>query len=289
MHTIENDHLRVTINSLGGELTSLFNKSNDLEYLWKADPAFWSKRSPVLFPVVGSLKNNQYIFEGKKYELSRHGFAREKNFTVAEQTPASIKFSLQQDESTLKLYPFYFTFSIMYSISGNKLSVTYIVQNEGDGAMYFSVGGHPAFNVPMAPGLSYEDYYLEFNKVENAERWPINKEGLLETTGKSFLANTERLPLTKELFYKDALVFKDLRSNSIKLCCLKNASGLDFSFEGFPYFGIWAAKNADFICLEPWCGVADSISSTQDLTGKEGINQLSVGGIFERTWTISIY
>ena len=181
MFSIENDHLSVSIGATGAELKSLYNKNAGLEYMWDADPSFWAKTSPVLFPIVGSLKDDQYYFADKSYKLSRHGFARELEFDVSDQTDSSITFTLTSNEATLKKFPFPFVFEIIYRITNDQLQVTYKVTNTGDESMYFSVGGHPAFKVPLIPGSEYPDHYLEFNKTENAGRWPISKEGLIET------------------------------------------------------------------------------------------------------------
>ena len=155
--------------------------------------------------------------------------------------------------------------------------------------MYFSIGGHPAFNVPLVEGTEYTDYYLEFNKDEILPRWPISSEGLIEKIPEPFLQSGNILSLNKELFYKDALVFKNPASSMIFLLSNKTNHGLHFNFSGFPYLGIWAAKNADFVCIEPWCGIADSVHSDQQIINKEGINKLSAGEIFERKWIASFY
>ncbi len=288
MYTIENDLLKVVINPLGAELTSLFNKKNEHEYMWNGDAKFWAKHSPVLFPIVGTLKNNSYSWNDKSYEMSRHGFARERVFTVTNQTTSSISFELQNDEQTLSVYPFQFSFSIIYTIEGSNLSVTYLVRNNGGDEMLFSVGAHPAFKLPIANELTYDDYYLLFNKTENAERWPISTEGLIESATGPLLENTNRLPLTKSLFYKDAIVLKNLASDSVELKSDKHTIGFTFSFKGFPYLGIWAAKDADFICIEPWCGIADSVNSNQLLGDKEGVVKLAAGEAFERSWSVSV-
>ena len=289
MFSIENDHLSVSIAATGAELKSLYNKNAGLEYMWDADPSFWAKTSPVLFPIVGSLKDDQYYFADKSYKLSRHGFARELEFGVSDQTDSSISFTLTSNDATLKKFPFPFVFDIIYSITNDQLQVTYKVTNTGDESMYFSVGGHPAFKVPLIPGSEYPDHYLEFNTTENAGRWPISKEGLIETASVPLLTNTRLLPLTKELFYTDAIVFKELESTSVSLLSNRSPHGLQFDFSGFPYLGIWAAKNADFVCIEPWCGIADPVTSNQQLTDKEGINALSAGDVFERSWGVKVF
>ena len=289
MYTIENDKIKIGVNTVGAELNSIINKSNGLEYLWSGDPAFWAKRSPVLFPIVGTLKDNTYFYNDKPYQLGRHGFAREMNFVVTEQDLTSLTLTMHDNENTFKVFPFHFNFSITYTARENSLFVTYSIINKGEETMYFSVGGHPAFKLPLSAGLKYEDYYLLFNKVETAGRWPISKDGLIESASSPLLNNENKLPLAKELFYKDAIVFKHLQSNEVQLKSDKDTAALSFSFTGFPFLGIWAAKNADFVCIEPWCGIADSVDAKQDLTAKEGIIGLAAGDVFERTWSVTIY
>ena len=215
MQTLKNNQLAVKINPKGAELSSLFNIENQMEYLWNADPTFWGKSSPVLFPIVGALKNDIYRFEGKEYTLPRHGFARDREFIVEKSEENSITFLLTHDENTLKVYPFKFEFRLIYSLENNSLNVTYSVRNMGENKMYFSVGGHPAFAVPLAEDTAYDDYYLEFNKTENFKRWGLTANGLIETQPFDFMKDTSQLNLTKELFYEDAIVFKNLESTSV--------------------------------------------------------------------------
>ncbi|MEP6750328.1 MAG: aldose 1-epimerase family protein, partial [Bacteroidota bacterium] len=245
--------------------------------------------SPVLFPIVGTLKADTFYYGNQAYGLGRHGFAREMEFKASIQNDQSITFMLESTEETLIRYPFDFKLDIKYELSGNRLMVTYHVSNTGTVPMYFSIGGHPAFKVPLVAGNNYNDYYLEFNKLEKAGKWPISKDGLIEATPVELLNNTGRLPLTKELFENDALVFKGLSSNDVTLKTHKDEHGLSFDFTGFPYLGIWAAKNADFVCIEPWCGIADSVNTDQQLVNKEGIQQLQPGKNFERTWSVTMF
>lgn len=289
MFSIENQHLKVLIHPKGAELQSIFNKDLQLEYLWNGDPAFWAKRSPVLFPVVGTLKNNTYFYNNTAYELGRHGFAREMEFEKESQQFDAIGFLLKSNGDTLKHFPFAFEFRITYQLEGYDLKTTYSVKNLSAGEMYFSVGGHPAFKLPLVEGTAYTDYYLEFNETETSPRWPISKDGLIEKQPQPLLQDTTVLPLSKELFFKDALVLKYPASSVVSLKSDKTAHGLDFDFSGFPFLGIWAAKNADFVCIEPWCGIADSVDTDQQLIHKEGIQQLAAGSVFERTWKASFF
>jgi galactose mutarotase-like enzyme len=288
MQTLKNQNLTIEVNPKGAELTSLCNNKNQTEYLWNANPTFWGKSSPVLFPIVGSLRENKYRFEGQEYTLPRHGFARDREFMVEKSEENNLTFLLTHDENTLKVYPFKFEFRLIYSLENNTLKVTYSVKNIGETQMYFSMGGHPAFAVPLSENIEYNDYYLEFNKTETFKRWGLTSDGLIKTQPFDFLTDTNKLALTKELFYDDAIVFKNLESTSVILKSDKTNRQLKFDFEGFPCLGIWAAKEANFVCIEPWCGIADAVNHNQELTEKEGIICLDLGATFERTWRVTI-
>ncbi len=285
MMEIANEYIRVQVSAQGAELQSIVRKDNQLEYLWSGDPAFWGKKSPVLFPIVGGLKDNQYRYKGKTYQLGRHGFARDMAFNVNEQTPSSVTFSLSDDDGTMAKYPFPFTLTIRYAIQNATLNVRYTVQNTGDEPMYFSIGAHPAFKVPLAEQTSFADYSLHFNKPETAGVWPLSEAGLIQAAPLPYLNGTTELPLEKQLFYKDALVFKHLASDAISIRSDKTPHGLEVSFPGFPYMGIWSAKDADFVCIEPWCGIADHVNASGELSEKEGIQELAPEGIFKREWS----
>ncbi len=289
MFTIENQHLKIDISAKGAELQSVFHKAHQLEYLWNGDPAFWAKKSPLLFPIVGTLKKGTYYYKAKPYQLGRHGFAREMDFTAEERHFDSIVLLLTGNETTLQHFPFAFELRVLYQLSGDRLQVGYSVKNPSGEEIFFSIGGHPAFRVPLVTGSAYTDYYLLFDKRMTVPRWPISKEGLIESRPDPFLQEEPVLPLRKELFAADALVFKHPPSSKISLRSDKTPHGLDFDFEGFPFLGIWAAPKADFVCIEPWCGIADSVDSDQQLVNKEGIIRLEPGGTFERSWAITLY
>ncbi|HEY3405344.1 MAG TPA: aldose 1-epimerase family protein [Ohtaekwangia sp.] len=288
-YVLQNQSLIVKIKDKGAELFSVVHKQNQLEYMWSGDPLFWGKTSPVLFPIVGALRDNAYLYKDKKYTLSRHGFARDHSFGTENQEEDKITFLLISNESTLQHYPFPFELRIIYSITAYTLSVTYEVKNTGNDVMFFSLGAHPAFKVPIVNGSAYTDYYLEFNRTENSPRWPISNDGLIKTEPEFLLTNTNKLPLDKKLFENDALVLKHLKSDAISLKSTKHNHGLEFTFEGFPFFGIWAAKNADFVCLEPWCGIADAVDHDQQLHHKEGIESLRAGRTWSRAWHIKVF
>ncbi|WEK34128.1 MAG: aldose 1-epimerase family protein [Candidatus Pseudobacter hemicellulosilyticus] len=289
MFTIESPLLKATIQAKGAELTSLVHKETGIDHMWSGDPAVWGKHSPILFPIVGSLKDNTYYYQGQAYQLSRHGFARELPFAVETHTADAITFLLKHSAETLKVFPFAFELRLTYTAIDDTLGLTYQVSNPAKEPMYFSIGAHPAFKVPLAPDTAYTDYYLEFDQPETAGRWHLETGGLLASASTPLLDNTNLLPLRKDLFYKDALVLKGLRSTQVTLRSASTAHGLRMDFPGFPFFGIWAAVDADFVCLEPWCGITDSAQTSQQLPEKEGINRLAGGESFRRTCTLQLF
>ena len=289
MFILENELLKVEIASKGAELQSIYSKIFGIEYLWNGDPAFWAKRSPVLFPIVGNLKNNMYKYQGKSYQLPRHGFARDMEFQLEKQTPKEITLLLQSNTETKKNYPFDFEFRIRYQLFGDELSTEYQVSNPGTGTLFFSVGGHPAFRVPLTKDTVFSDYHLKFEETENLARWPISKDGLILNQSVPVLEDSSRLNLTKSLFYQDALVFKYPSSSEISLLSGKTPHGLQFQMGEFPFLGIWSAKDANFVCIEPWCGIADSVNSDQQLDHKEGIEKAIPGKPFNRQWRVKFF
>jgi galactose mutarotase-like enzyme len=286
---LENEDLKIVINPKGAELKSVVNKHTGLEYMWSGDPAYWGKTSPILFPIVGALKNGSYLFDGKSYSLTRHGFAREEVFQIEEQQDDRIVFALTSTPALQEKYPFDFVLLVKYQLVADQLNVTYEVKNNDDQSMYFSIGGHPAFKVPLVNGTTYEEYYLQFDRMESAGRWPVSPEGLIKNQPVPFLKDTSTLKLTHELFKEDALVFKNLQSTKISIRSDVHQHGLDFSFKGFPYLGLWAAKNADFVCIEPWCGIADSESHNGQLVSKEGIVRLARQDEWSCSWKVRFY
>jgi len=288
-YQIENSHLAVKIKSKGAELFSIVDQRTQVEYMWSADPKFWAKSSPVLFPIVGTLKENAYHYQNKSYSLSRHGFARDEEFKLEDQQKDSITFLLTSSPSSKEKYPFDFELRIKYEVTDHTLHTHYLVKNSGNTEMYFSLGAHPAFKVPISDALNYEDYYLEFNKSEDIKRWPITREGLIDTTPQPVAMSGNQLGLNRELFVKDALVFKRLSSSHVSLKSKKDKHGLTFNFDQFPFLGIWAQTGADFVCIEPWCGIADSVNHDQELTNKEGIEKLSANQLWSRTWSAELF
>ncbi len=288
MIILENENLSATFANKGAELQSLIYKQTGIEYMWNGDAAYWGKHSPILFPIVGGLKNERYYFKDKEYILPRHGFAREKNFAAEKISNTEMVFALTQDEQTLAVYPFEFILQLRYQLNSASLSCTYEVFNPGNEELLFSVGAHPAFAVPMVKDTTYTDYYLEFNITEQLQRWKL-QDGLISTISELLSTTDNKLLLSNELFYEDAIVLKNIQSNRITIGCIKHQHGIHFKFSDFPFFGIWASKDAPFVCLEPWSGIADSITHNQQLKDKEGINVLAAKEQWQRTWVVECF
>ncbi len=246
--SLENDYLKVRINEKGAELNSLISKDTGLEYMWSGDPAFWGKTSPILFPIVGTLKKDSYSYQNKLYKLSRHGFARDSTFQIVAQQEDSVIFSLSSTPASREKYPFDFELQIGYQLIEDNLEVNYMVENTGPDVLYFSIGAHPAFKVPLVKGTAYEDQYLEFNETENSGRWPIVAEGLIKNAPIPFLRHTSILKLTRTLFNEDALVFKDLKSDKISIKSKGACAWIGFSFWRLPISWNMGSQECGF-CL----------------------------------------
>ncbi|WP_256005599.1 aldose 1-epimerase family protein [Pedobacter deserti] len=287
MIILENDILKVCIAEKGAELQSLVNKQTGKEYMWSGNPDFWGKFSPVLFPIVGGLKDNRYTVGCSEYSLPRHGFARDQVFQLREEGDLYATLTLGHSDETLKVYPFAFRLNIKYTLDGAAVVCSYEVVNPGDEQLWFSIGAHPAFAIDTSVA-DFSNYYLEFNRDNELVRHLLRKDLISEETEIIPLDN-KTLQLSHELFQEDALVMKSLKSDRIRLGNVKNENGIDFRFEDFPFFGIWSAPNADFVCLEPWCGIADEVSHNQRLEEKTGIMSLAAGTTWQRSWSVTTF
>jgi galactose mutarotase-like enzyme len=288
MTILENEFLKVAISPKGAQLTSVYNKQTGVEQLWQADADVWPWHAPNLFPIVGGLLNDELHVDGQTYPMKRHGFARTSEFILLERDDVHAGFSLPNCEKTLEVYPYKFDFQVLYTLIDNALRVTYKLINRDRKKVYFSVGGHPAFNVPFNAGENYEDYYVEFEVQENLETHLLNTNG--NFTGETHPVPTpnKRLQLTRDLFNADALVFKNLASRMVTIKSDKHDKTLSLEFPHFNYLGLWAKPGADFLCIEPWLGCADSTGEPKDIRDKELIQKADVGHVFEASFYISI-
>jgi galactose mutarotase-like enzyme len=279
--TIKNGKLSAEIKHFGAELISLKTNQNR-EYIWEGNPEFWGKHSPILFPIVGTLKNNSFHHNEIEYHLSRHGFARDIEFELIDATENSAVFSIQSSEETLKVYPFEFELQIIYTLDGNNLSIAYKVINKGKYTMPFSIGAHPAFALPN----HFENYAIAFEKEEPLEYYLLEND-LISNKTKKLEVQNKQIPLTFELFKNDALIFKTLQSKSLTILENKNPI-LRVHFEDFPSLGIWTKMNAPLLCIEPWFGYSDTNENSGNLFEKEGIQILESNATFHSKFSIEI-
>ncbi|MFG6685940.1 aldose 1-epimerase family protein [Mariniflexile sp. HNIBRBA6329] len=291
MITLENKQLKIAVKKVGAELCKITSVKKNTEFMWDANPEVWASYAPNLFPVIGALKDDSYVFENQTYNLPKHGIVRNNAQVVLhEQTADSLTFKLAYNENSLKNYPFKFEFYISYKLIDNVIEVVHTVKNVDNKTMYFSVGGHPAFKCPVFENENYGDYFLEFEHTETSKTHLINMaNGLISTEKKPILNNTNKLALTHDLFNEDALIFKDLKSRKVALKSKKYGEVLSVSYKDFPYLGIWAKPTGNYVCIEPWLGIADSEDTNQDFKTKEGILKLKAGNTFKATYTIEIH
>lgn len=290
IHTLSNNILKISIKKTGAELCSIQMPPDKQEYMWNADPKIWAGHAPVLFPIIGALKENSYFYKDRKYSLPRHGFVRNNaNVELFKETEDQFIFCLRSSSETLIHFPFQFEFYVSYTLDSNNISVNHMVKNTGDDTMFFSLGGHPAFKCPLNPDEDYNDYYLEFSHSETAHSYQIEPSGLISNQTKLILNNSNTIGLHYDLFNKGALVFKDLQSRSVALISKKSGVRVQVDYEGFPYLGIWAKPKADYVCIEPWLGIADPVDTDQNLESKEGIIRLPAKHSFDAAYKISIY
>jgi galactose mutarotase-like enzyme len=279
--TLSNSIISAQIETLGAELCSLKDNTNR-DYIWEGNPTFWGKHSPVLFPIVGTLKNNTFYHSDKEYTLSRHGFARDMEFQLIEKTESSATFSLQSNSETLKNYPFKFELQIQYTLVSSTIELNYKVINTDSTNIPFSIGAHPAFALPT----NFEDYTLAFEEIEPLE-YTLLENDLVSKQTEKIKTNSNTVPLTYELFQRDALIFKKLKSNSLTIVEKENPI-LKVHFENFPNLGIWTKVGAPFICIEPWFGYSDTTENTGNLFEKEGIIVLKTNDNFQAKFSIEI-
>jgi galactose mutarotase-like enzyme len=285
IETIENDILKIEIASAGAELNSIYHKQRHQEYLWQGNPDWWPRHAPVLFPIVGKLNGNSYRVNGKNFTLPQHGFARDNEFTAGERNDNAIEFILKSNSGLFQKYPFAFVLKIRYTLTAAQLQVVYEVGNMGLEVMYFSIGAHPGFALQKGENLSA--YYIEFQENETLDRHLLEN-GNFNGKTERVLTNENTLPLYDDLFQKDAIVFKNMKSGWLYLKSRKSDYMLKFSCKDFPYFGIWSKPGASFVCLEPWYGLADSDGFEGEFSAKEGIQHVKHGETFSCTFSIEI-
>lgn len=289
MIKLENDSMLIEIKEAGAELTKIYNKQTRLDYLWNADAAFWGRHAPILFPTVGRLVDDTYFVDGEAFHLPQHGFARDREFKVIELLRDKCVLELSADEKSSLVYPYAFHLTVSYTLLEDGVHVEYQVENTDEKRIYFSIGAHPAFNLPLVEGTEFDDYYLDFHAKEELESLQLEgpyRSGKLKRVTEE---ETAELPINYELFANDALIFEGLKENKIAIRSKKHAHFIQVDFPNFPFVGIWTAgEGTPFLCIEPWYGIADGVGSPVELRDKAGIEQLEPEAIFTANYTIQV-
>jgi galactose mutarotase-like enzyme len=289
LHTLENENIKITANTFGGELNNLITKKDSTEFLWNGNSEYWKYHSPILFPIVGKVLNDTYIVDGKTYELPQHGLARVREFSMIEKTDSKIVFELLWSEDTLKIYPFKFSLKLSYYLLENGVKVGYEVLNLDNKDMHFSIGAHPAFMCPLLENENIEDYYFEFNEMETSKTLEVEESSGYITRRKLELLNNEnKIDLSFRLFKKyPTIIFDSLKSNTITLKSDKNFKSITMDFSGFPYLALWTKPTgAPFVCIEPWYGHTDYIDFNGELKDKEGMLKLKATEVFKASYKL---
>lgn len=290
--TIKNERLSVTIAAHGAELSSIYDKANDRELVWQTDPAFWNRHAPVLFPNVGKYYGGHFTYNGTDYPMGQHGFARDTEFEQAASGENFVTYRLCADEESKKVYPFDFVLEITHRLNGNRLTVEWNVKNTDNKEMYFTIGGHPAFNVNVLPDTDFEDYSLVFKEgTEKLSYVLLDAESGTAIGDKVYeLELTDsKYALKKDMFDKDALVFDGGQIEWAALALPDGKPYIALESKGFPNFGIWSKPGAPYVCLEPWCGRCDNKGFEGEISEKPGIIALKAGETFKKSYDIIVY
>jgi galactose mutarotase-like enzyme len=288
MITLSNKLWGAKISETGAELKSLANLLTGQEHIWHGDPAWWNGSAPVLFPVIGGRKDGAYTYEGKKYTLPSHGFARGSEFSITRAGADSAELILCSSPKTRENYPFDFSLKVSFALERAGIGIRYEVTNTGPARMYFSIGSHPAFVVPFAGG-ALENYYVLFEREECIERW-FFKDGMV-VAGKTedVLQNSRVLGLTRSMFDEGIMIFKRPASREFAIANSRNTHAVRVVTEGVPYLGIWSKPGgAPFLCIEPWHGIPDMSDASGDLVEKEGIISLDPRAVFSTGYRVEV-
>lgn len=280
---IRNECLTASVHPLGAELQSLKSVATGEEYLWQGNPDVWSGQAPILFPIVGALKNNTMRFGEQDFHLPRHGLARKAVFRLIGNTQSECEFSLRSSSATLSSFPWKFELRVRFAVTDNTLAIDYQVMNQDTTDMIFTLGSHPAFALANA----VSDYSVRFSDTETLDRFNLDDEGLLAVDGVRFMDQSGTIELNDHLFDDDALVFKNIKSNEISLFHDKKRH-LTVNTGTAPHLGIWAKPAAHFVCIEPWFGYSDSQDSNGKFDEKSSMMQLEPENTFRHQLAISI-
>lgn len=289
VYELKNASVEIRVASHGAELKSLKKLDTGTEYMWKAAPEFWGRTSPVLFPFVGGVNHKEYRTKGKTYPMSQHGFARDMEFELFSKTEEEIWFVLSSDRETYEKYPYEFVLKLGYRLLQDGVEVLWQVENPGEEALPFSIGGHPAFNCPIEEDREQTDYVLSFDAEKRLTSTRLSSAGLATDIQDVYELKDGILPITEELFDKDALVIEHHQAKQVSLCKKDGSAYLTVKMEA-PLFGIWSppGKKAPFICIEPWYGRCDKEDFEGELSEREWGNRLAPKEVWKAAYQMIV-
>lgn len=291
MITIQNSALTVKIDSLGAQLASV-RIPDKTEYLWQGDPNIWSRRAPILFPLIGRLKDKSYLLDGNPYTISTHGFARDMEFEVIGQEENRVSFQLTDTPETLAVYPFSFLLTVTYSLKDNQLTKTHEVYNRSQQDMLYELGAHDGFRAPVGDGLTMADYTVRLPGLDSVRLYGMDEQLMLTPKGEAIPLTQSALPLTPASFGLDTMILDSPPQAQAVLCGKAGRPRVMLSFPDFPYLGIWTqAKPFDtgYVCIEPWSSLPDGAFMGRELGDKPGIRHLAPGQREVLSYTTTIY
>ena len=284
---IKNKYLELVVSSHGAEKQSLVCLENNINYLRDVDE-YWNRHAPLLFPIVGKLRDLKTIINNKEYSMKQHGFVRDMEFELYNQTGDQITLVNTYNEETLKMYPFKYKVLVTYTLDEKTLHTEFKVVNEDYQVIPFNYGGHPGFRCPLYKDEKFEDYSVVFEKTENFNAPLVKVEnGTLDFDHTIEYKNIDKIDLEYKYFELDAIVIPNVKSQSVKLVN-KDNKGVKFDFKGFPSLAIWTRPNAPFVCLEPWIGYADKYNSNYNFIEKDNMQFLNPEEEFKVTYSITI-
>ncbi len=288
LYTVKNDKFSISVDTFGGQWAS-FKTADGNELLWQGNPEFWSGQAPILFPIVGKIRKDRIVIDGRIYDIPKHGLIRKSEWTLSEQGEDFIEMEINSNEDTLKAYPFSYNVKARYTLTENGVKNTFIVTNTGDGKMPFCIGGHPAFNLPFEEGYVLEDYVIEFGTEETLKS-PVNyDEGLLNpNVTKNEITNCKTLPITNELFATDAIIYDNFKKKEISIKNPKTGKAITMDFSELEILALWKPYDASpFLCLEPWLGCGTIDTEDDRIESKKCVRYAKAGESFDCSFTVS--
>lgn len=286
-YQLKNECLKIEIDDNGAELQSVMKDGQ--EYLWVADKTYWDEHSPLLFPLVGRMTGGEFLLNGKRFSQEIHGFARHCTYEVLEETGNSITFFLKDNTLIREMYPYQFELRVVYTLIDNQVQITYQVENFSQDTMYFGIGGHPGFNLPLEEGLKFEDYYLEFGAECKPDQVGLTDACFLNGCNRSYLLDENRIPLRHDLFDHDAIVLQNM-ADQITLKSDKGKRSVTLYYPDMPYLGIWhnPYTEAPFVAIEPWASLPARQDIVEELRFRSDFIHLRPKQVYTNQWSIAV-